>query len=491
MKITKLLESIPYYKTNQKIDELEINGVSMDSRSVGLGDVFVCIIGNESDGHDFALAAIDQGAALIIAQRELDIDFPVVTVNDTTKALAMIASTFYNYPTRQVHTIGVTGTNGKTTITYLLDEIFTLNKHTTATIGTIQMNIAGTTYPVKNTTPDSLSLQQSFKQMVNSGVDTAIMEVSSHALDQGRVYGCDFDVAIFTNLTQDHLDYHENMDDYLRAKSLLFAQLGNGYNVERNKFAVINQDSHFAHKLIRSTAQPALTYGIHADADISAKQIKLHEKGSSFILSTPEGDIPIESPLMGMFSVYNMLASAGAALASGISLSTIQQAFKQTKGVRGRFEPVLEGQPFGVVVDYAHTPDSLENVLKTMSEFCEGSIRVVVGCGGDRDRTKRPLMADVAVKYADQAIFTSDNPRTEDPEVILQDMTSHLEKGFIVEENRKKAIEYAISNSVHGDMVLIAGKGHETYQEIHGVRHDFDDREVARDILLKVKGSQM
>ncbi|GGF11768.1 UDP-N-acetylmuramoyl-L-alanyl-D-glutamate--2,6-diaminopimelate ligase [Halobacillus andaensis] len=491
MNITKLLESIPYYKTNQSIDELEINGVSMDSRSIDLGDVFVCIIGSESDGHDFVHAAIDQGAALIIAQRELDVDFPVVTVNDTTKALAMIASTFYNYPTEQVHTIGVTGTNGKTTITYLLDEIFTLNNHTTATIGTIQMNIAGQTYPVKNTTPDALSLQQSFNQMLNHGVDTAIMEVSSHALDQGRVYGCDFNVAIFTNLTQDHLDYHESMDDYLRAKSLLFAQLGNGYNMEREKFAIINQDSPFAHKLIRSTAQPTLTYGIHSEADITAKQISLHEKGSSFVLSTPNGEVSIESPLMGMFSVYNMLASAGAAIVSGVDLAVIQQSFKQTKGVRGRFEPVLEGQSFGVVVDYAHTPDSLENVLNTMQEFCKSKIRVVVGCGGDRDRTKRPLMADVAMKYADQAIFTSDNPRTEDPEVILNDMTSHLDGDFIVEENRRKAIDIAITNSEQGDMVLIAGKGHETYQEINGVRHDFDDREVARDILLKVKGSQM
>ncbi|MFG6149006.1 UDP-N-acetylmuramoyl-L-alanyl-D-glutamate--2,6-diaminopimelate ligase [Halobacillus sp. B23F22_1] len=491
MNITKLLESIPYYKTNQTIDELEINGVSMDSRSIGLGDVFVCIIGSESDGHDFVHAAIDQGASLIIAQRELDVDFPVVIVNDTTKALAMIASTFYNYPTEQVHTIGVTGTNGKTTITYLLDEIFTLNNNTTATIGTIQMNIAGQTYPVKNTTPDALSLQQSFNQMLNHGVDTAIMEVSSHALDQGRVYGCDFDVAIFTNLTQDHLDYHESMDDYLRAKSLLFAQLGNGYNMEREKFAIINQDSPFAHKLIRSTAQPALTYGIDTEADITAKQISLHEKGSSFVLSTPKGDISIESPLMGMFSVYNMLASAGAAIVSGVDLTVIQQSFKHTKGVRGRFEPVLEGQPFGVVVDYAHTPDSLENVLNTMQEFCKGEIRVVVGCGGDRDRTKRPLMAEVAMKYADQAIFTSDNPRTEDPELILNDMTAHLSGDFVVEENRRKAIDIAITNSGQGDMVLIAGKGHETYQEINGIRHDFDDREVARDILLKVKGSQM
>ncbi|MFC7320353.1 UDP-N-acetylmuramoyl-L-alanyl-D-glutamate--2,6-diaminopimelate ligase [Halobacillus campisalis] len=490
MKLNKLLELIPFYKTNQNVDDIEITGVSMDSRSVGLGEAFVCIIGSESDGHDFVNSAIDQGAALIIAEKELSIDFPVITVNDTTKALAMISSTFYNYPTEKIHTIGVTGTNGKTTITYLLDEIFTLEQHITATIGTIQMNIAGRSYPVKNTTPDALSLQQSFQQMVEYGVDTAIMEVSSHALDQGRVYGCDFDVAVFTNLTQDHLDYHESMGDYLHAKSLLFAQLGNGYNLKREKFAIINGDSPVAGKLIRATSQPVLTYGINKPADIMAREIRLHEKGSSFVLSTPKGEITIESPLMGLFSVYNMMASAGAALVSGIDLSVIQKSFKHTKGVRGRFEPVLEGQPFGVVVDYAHTPDSLENVLKTMSEFCKGEIRVVVGCGGDRDRKKRPLMADVAMKYADQSIFTSDNPRTEDPTVILNDMTSHLNGNFVIEEDRKSAIDLAISNSEEGDMVLIAGKGHETYQEINGVRYEFDDCEVARNILSKVKGSR-
>ncbi|MFC7061300.1 UDP-N-acetylmuramoyl-L-alanyl-D-glutamate--2,6-diaminopimelate ligase [Halobacillus seohaensis] len=491
MKITKLLELLPYYKTNQIIDHLTVSGVSMDSRFVMLGEVFVCIVGNESDGHDFVHSAIDQGASIIIAERELDIDFPVVIVNDTMKALAMISSTFYDYPSEELHTIGVTGTNGKTTITYLLDEIFTLESHTTATIGTIQMNIAGKTYPVKNTTPDSLSLQKSFHQMVGCGVNTAIMEVSSHALDQGRVYGCDFDVAIFTNLSQDHLDYHESMDDYLRAKSLLFSQLGNRYNMDREKFAIINQDSPVASKLIRSTAMPTLTYGVQKLSDIMAKDISLHEKGSSFIMSTPKGDVTIESPLMGMFSIYNMLASAGAAIVSGIDLSVIQQSFKQTKGVRGRFEPVLEGQSFGVVVDYAHTPDSLENVLKTISEFCKGNIRVVVGCGGDRDRTKRPLMAEVAIKYADQAIFTSDNPRTEDPKVILEDMTSQLNGNFFIEEDRRLAIDKAICQSTENDMVLIAGKGHEIYQEINGVRYEFDDREVARDILLKVKGSQL
>ncbi|UOR12926.1 UDP-N-acetylmuramoyl-L-alanyl-D-glutamate--2,6-diaminopimelate ligase [Halobacillus amylolyticus] len=488
MKVTKLLELVPFYRTNQSIESITISGVAMDSRTVSQGDVFVCIRGSETDGHAYVASAIDQGATVIIAEEDLDIDFPVIIVNDTTKVLAMVASTFYDYPTEKIYTIGVTGTNGKTTITYLLDEIFNLEKQTTATIGTIQMNIAGDLYPVKNTTPDSLSLQRSFRKMADRGVETAIMEVSSHALDQGRVYGCDFDIAIFTNLSQDHLDYHEDMDDYLRAKSLLFAQLGNGYNVERTKFAIINIDSPVAAKLIRSTAKPTLTYGVEKQADVMATNISLHEKGTSFTMLTPKGRIEIASPLMGMFSIYNMLAAAGTALASGVNLQTIKQSFAQTEGVRGRFEPVLAGQDFGVVVDYAHTPDSLENVLETMKDFCRGSIRVVVGCGGDRDRSKRSLMADVAMKYGDHIIFTSDNPRSESPKQILNDMTSHLNGGFDVELDRDKAIETAISSSNDGDMVLIAGKGHETYQEINGVRYDFDDREVARDILLKVKG---
>ncbi len=489
MKLKELLEIVPFYKTNQSIDTITITGVTMDSRTVSPGDLFVCIRGAETDGHAYVTSAIDQGAAAIVAEEDLNIEFPVVIVNDTTKVLAMLAAAYYEYPTESVYTIGVTGTNGKTTVTYLLDEIFRREQQTTATIGTIQMNIAGDVYPVKNTTPDALSLQSSFRKMIDSGVETAIMEVSSHALDQGRVYGCDFDIAIFTNLSQDHLDYHKDMEDYLRAKSLLFAQLGNGYNVEREKFAVINIDSPVAAKLVRSTAKPTLTYGIHEQADIMAKNIDLHEKGASFTLETPKGTVMITSPLMGMFSVYNMLAAAGAALAAGVSLQTIQQSFAQTEGVRGRFEPVLAGQEFGVVVDYAHTPDSLENVLKTMKEFCSGQIRVVVGCGGDRDRTKRSLMADVAMKYGDHIIFTSDNPRTEEPERILYDMTAHLDGNFEVEKDRKQAIEQAILHSSEGDMVLIAGKGHETYQEINGVRYDFDDREVARDILLKVKGS--
>ncbi|UOQ43137.1 UDP-N-acetylmuramoyl-L-alanyl-D-glutamate--2,6-diaminopimelate ligase [Halobacillus salinarum] len=490
MKIAQLLTQVPFYKITKAIEHINVKGLSMDSRSVQPGDLFVCIRGHEVDGHVFAKDAVSKGAVVLVAEEELDTEVPVIIVNDTTKVLAMLAAAFYEAPTESMQLIGVTGTNGKTSITYLLDEIFRAHKVTTGVIGTIQMRIAGASYPAKNTTPDSLSLQQTFARMKEAGVQTAIMEVSSHALNQGRVYGCDFDIAIFTNLSQDHLDYHDNMDDYLRAKSLLFAQLGNSYHMERSKMAVINLDSPVAGKLIRSTAQPVLTYGIKGSADVKAENIHLHEKGVSFSLKTPAETIEINSPLMGLFSVYNMLASASAALASGVPLTTIRHSFEHSEGIRGRFEPVLEGQNFGVVIDYAHTPDSLENVLSTVKEFCRGDIHVVVGCGGDRDRTKRPLMADVAMKYGTDVIFTSDNPRSEDPNEILRDMTNHLEGGYKVIEDRREAIRSALASAEKGDVVLIAGKGHETYQEIDGIRHDFDDREVARELLKQVKESQ-
>ncbi|MGP4059717.1 UDP-N-acetylmuramoyl-L-alanyl-D-glutamate--2,6-diaminopimelate ligase [Halobacillus sp. H74] len=487
MKMKKLLRFIPFYKENRPISDLNVTGISMDSRTTEPGDVFICMRGVEVDGHRYAEDAVIRGAVVILAEKPVDVAVPVILVNDTSRALAMIAAAFYETPSEHLRVIGVTGTNGKTTITYLLEEIFRIQKKRTGIIGTIQVNIDGKTFPVKNTTPDALTLQRYFHKMRKARVDQAIMEVSSHALDQGRVYGCDIDIAIFTNLTRDHLDYHENFDDYLRAKSLLFAQLGNGYNKEREKFAVINKDSPSAHRFIRSTSQGLLTYGIHEEADVMAEDYSLTETGTTFTMLTPIGSIFIDSPLMGMFSIYNMLAAAGAALLSDVSLPAIQQAFMQTKGVRGRFEPVREGQDFGVVIDYAHTPDSLENVLKTIKEICHGSIIIVIGCGGDRDRSKRPLMAEVSMEFADSVIFTNDNPRSEDPKQIFRDMTNHLKGNHDIIEDRKEAIQKALKAAKKGDVVLIAGKGHETYQEIKGIRHHFDDCEIAREILRDMK----
>ncbi|WP_228409626.1 UDP-N-acetylmuramoyl-L-alanyl-D-glutamate--2,6-diaminopimelate ligase [Radiobacillus deserti] len=489
MILKELLSDISFYSTTTPIENVMIKGIEMDSRQIKPGYLFVCISGHTVDGHDYVKQAIQNGAIAILAEKPLDVDVPVITVSDTSRALAILANRYFERPTQDLHLIGVTGTNGKTSVTYLLEAIFQKAKKHTGLIGTIQMKIGEESFEVKNTTPDSLFLQKSFAKMLEKEVDAAFMEVSSHALVMGRTFGCDFDIAIFTNLTQDHLDYHSTMEEYLHAKSLLFSQLGNRYD-GNPKYAIINKDDSHSLTLIKSTAQQVLTYGIHSDKlDVQATNVMLDANGSSFDMRTPVGTISIKSKLMGMFSVYNMLAAASAAICSGISLKAIQTALESTTGVRGRFEPVVAGQSFGVIVDYAHTPDSLENVLKTVKSFAKGNVYVVVGCGGDRDRTKRPIMAKTAVTYADLALFTSDNPRSEDPKQILKDMVEGVDgqtQAYRVIENRKEAIQYAVEHAKEDDIVVIAGKGHETYQIIGDTTYDFDDRQVATEIIHQI-----
>ncbi|AXI08994.1 UDP-N-acetylmuramoyl-L-alanyl-D-glutamate--2,6-diaminopimelate ligase [Oceanobacillus zhaokaii] len=485
MKLKELLSSLSFYNRNSLIEDVEITNIAIDSREVKQGSLFICIAGFTVNGHQYVKEAVNNGAVAIIAEQEVTAPVPVIYLTDTHRALAMLAAKFYHYPTHKLALIGVTGTNGKTTITYLLERMFNTNNIKTGVIGTIQTKIGHQTYPVENTTPNALILQRTFHEMVDADVEQAIMEVSSHALDLGRVYGCKFDIAIFTNLSQDHLDYHKNMDDYFHAKSLLFAQLGNSYHNNEKKFAVINEDDPVSNLLKRSTAQQVITYGCHNKADIMARDIALTAKGSTFYLVTPIGNITIKSKLIGMFNVYNMLAATAAAIVAKIPLTIIKIALENISSIDGRFETVSLGQPYSVIVDYAHTPDSLENVLQTSKEIAKRKVYVVVGCGGDRDRSKRPLMAAIALKYADYAIFTSDNPRTEDPKVILDDMTKELTEPqkFEVIIERKIAINKAIQYARKDDIVLIAGKGHETYQQIGHVKYDFDDREVAREAI--------
>ncbi|WP_047981353.1 UDP-N-acetylmuramoyl-L-alanyl-D-glutamate--2,6-diaminopimelate ligase [Ornithinibacillus contaminans] len=488
MRLKQILSLLPFSEQFSELNDIEINTIKMDSREITKDDLFVCINGFTVDGHDFVEEAVENGASVIVAERQVDtkVKVPVVIVPNTVRFLAIAAGVYYQFPTHQIPLIGVTGTNGKTTVTYLLETIFNHAAEKTGVIGTIQMKIGQDTYPIENTTPNALFLQKTIRKMVDEGVQKVIMEVSSHALDLGRVYGCNYDIAIFTNLTQDHLDYHESMEDYLRAKSLLFAQLGNSYHTDSRKFAIINQDDPASPKFERSTAQPVVTYGITSKADIMAKDIRLTPSGTRFLLCTPYGNTVINSKLIGKFNVSNMLAACTAALVAGISLPIIKKAYESIQGVNGRFEPVTHDQLFSVIVDYAHTPDSLENVLATIQEFATHNIYVVVGCGGDRDRTKRPLMAQIAVQYADFAIFTSDNPRTEDPQIILNDMTvglPHTATNYQVVIDRRKAIHQAIKLANQGDIVLIAGKGHETYQQIGHTKYHFDDREVAIEAL--------
>lgn len=485
MKLEELLKNlhpiIPYQGEN-----VEISSIENDNRKVQKGSLFICIKGYTVDGHAFAESAVQNGAAAIVAEHELAVNVPVIIVNDTTRAMAVLADAFYGQPTKKLHLIGITGTNGKTTTSHLIEKIFSDWGKKTGLIGTMYTKIADQTIETKNTTPESLTLQKTFYQMVKEEVETAVMEVSSHALDMGRVHGCDFDVAVFTNLTQDHLDYHKTMDEYRRAKSLLFAQLGNTFNQEKPKFAVLNADDPASELFTRSTAAHIITYAIDSKADLQAVNIQMTSTGTDFDLLIGKDCFPVHIQFIGKFSVYNVLASIAAGVVSGVPLPDIISSIESVKGVAGRFELVQAGQDFTVIVDYAHTPDSLENVLKTIQHFAKKKVFVVVGCGGDRDRTKRPLMAQIACQYATNPIFTSDNPRSEDPLAILKDMEAGVHDGnhsYQVIPDRREAIHFAVKQASTGDVILIAGKGHETYQIIGGAVYDFDDRIVAMEAI--------
>ncbi|WHY68622.1 UDP-N-acetylmuramoyl-L-alanyl-D-glutamate--2,6-diaminopimelate ligase [Neobacillus sp. SuZ13] len=483
MKLQKLLKNlhllVPYLG-----EDPEITSIENDNRKVQNGSLFICIKGYTVDGHDFAESAVKSGAAAVLAERPLSLDVPVILVKDTTRAMAVLADAFYEQPTKNLHLIGITGTNGKTTTSHLIEKIFADANQKTGLIGTMYTKIADKTIETKNTTPESLTLQKTFRQMVEAGVDIAVMEVSSHALDLGRVHGCDYDVAVFTNLTQDHLDYHKTMEEYKRAKSLLFAQLGNTFDHQKPKFAILNADDPASDMYRRSTAAHVITYGIDNKADLQAKNIQMTSSGTQFELVVQSEKYPIKMQLIGKFSVYNVLASIAASVVSGIDIKAVIQSIESVKGVSGRFELVNAGQEFTVIVDYAHTPDSLENVLKTVQHFAKKKVFVIVGCGGDRDRTKRPLMAQIACQLASDPILTSDNPRSEDPIAILKDMEAGVQgSAYRMIPDRKEAIQTAVREASAGDVILIAGKGHETYQIIGNVVHDFDDRLVAREAI--------
>ncbi|HEU5139822.1 MAG TPA: UDP-N-acetylmuramoyl-L-alanyl-D-glutamate--2,6-diaminopimelate ligase [Bacillales bacterium] len=472
-------------------DNPVITSVETDSRNVRKGSLFVCISGARFDGHQFVDQVAESGAAAVVTDHPVQTSIPVVVVSDTRRASAVLADAFYGQPTKQFHLVGVTGTNGKTTTTHLIEKIFADSGKKTGMIGTIGMTVSGQPLEMQSTTPttpEAVTLQQGFSEMVSRKVDTAVMEVSSHALELGRVHGCDFNVAVFTNLSQDHLEFHSTMEDYFRAKSLLFSQLGNTYDRNKVNAAVINADDRRADDLIKVTAAQVVTYGIERKADIRAEEVELSEKGTRFSLVSPFGRTDIQLKLIGLFNVYNALAAAAASLLSGLSLSQVKASLEEAGGVPGRFEVIDEGQPFTVIVDYAHTPDSLENVLATVQQFAKGRIFAVIGCGGDRDRTKRPIMAQKSVEYADISVFTSDNPRSEEPEAIIHDMEDGVRgERFVSISDRTEAIHYAVEEADPGDIIVIAGKGHETYQILGDRVIDFDDREKAREAIRKIQ----
>lgn len=476
-------------------EETEFHGIETDSRNVKPGDLFICLQGFRTDGHDHAADAVRKGAVALVIEKEVAIaGIPKLIVNDSRYASSVIAAKFYQYPSNQMKVIGVTGTNGKTTITYILEKLLRDSGHPTGVIGTIGMKFGDEVVITKwPTTPEPLELQRGLRHMLDQGAQYAVVEVTSQALDFGRVKGCDFHTAIFTNLTQDHLEHHGTMDNYRHAKSLLFSQLGNRYvpDPEWNKYAIMNADDKTSEFYQRVTAAQVITYGIDRKADVMADHIEIGPQGTRFRMSTFWGNEWVEMPLVGQFNVYNVLAAATAALIEGIPLTAIRNSLASMPPVRGRFEPVNEGQDYAVIVDYAHTPDSVENVLKTVKEFAKGKIITVVGCGGDRDRTKRPIMGCKAAEYSDYVIITSDNPRSEDPVSIMEDITRGMKEAGVEDSrysqisDRAEAIQMAVKLAEKDDVIIIAGKGHETYQIIKDQVLEFDDREEARKAIQR------
>lgn len=486
MKLQELIQPLLFANVLGE-HEVDVTGITNDSRVVQDGYMFVCTRGANLDGHHYIPQAIERGAKVIVVEQEQQplAGVTFVHVPNTEKAASIMVDRFYGSPTAKLKLIGVTGTNGKTTTTNLIEHLLTYAQHRTGVIGTIEIRYPGFQEEAKLTTPLCYDLQRYFHEMLQAKVEYTVMEVSSHALDRGRVHGCQFKTAVFTNLTQDHLDYHQTMEAYGQAKGLLFSQLGNDYDNAR--FAVLNADDPWSSTYEKMTSAQVITYGLSEQAQVRAADISIRADGTSFTLITPLGSTTINTTLIGKFNVYNLLAAISAVIPEGLTLEQIKAAIEGIQGVAGRFETVQQGQPFAVVVDYAHTPDSLENVLATAKQLEPNKLICVVGCGGDRDRTKRPLMANIAVELADYVYFTSDNPRTEDPVAILEDMTRDLSvQHFTTIVDRKQAIEAAIANAQHGDIIVIAGKGHENYQIIGTVKSHFDDREVARDKLIEL-----
>jgi UDP-N-acetylmuramoyl-L-alanyl-D-glutamate--2,6-diaminopimelate ligase len=475
--------------------DAEFKGIQADSRKVIPGELFICVRGLAMDGHHYAAQAVEAGAAALVVEEPLPLDVPMLVVKDTRYAMAVIANHYYGYPSRDMKVVGITGTNGKTTTTFIIDKILSDRGFRTGLMGTVQMRIGEEIFPASNTTQESLDLQHNFARMRDAGTQYCIMEVSSHALDLGRVKETKFRTALFTNLTQDHLNYHNTMEEYRLVKGLLFSRLGNGGESlpgERS-YAVLNADDEASAYYAKQTAVDIVTYGIERPADIRAENIRITSKGTSFRLCTYLGDTDVVLKLVGKFNVYNALGAIAVCLLEGVSLEQVKESLEVLLPVEGRMEAVDEGQEYQVLVDYAHTPDGLENALMAVKEVAEGRVITVFGCGGDRDKTKRPKMGRIAASYSDYVLVTSDNPRTEEPDAILLDIEPGvIEAGlgkdhYEMVADRRTAIQKAIEMASPKDVVLIAGKGHETYQIIKGETLHFDDREEARNALRSRK----
>ena len=485
MELSKIIKEVePLEVLNFK--DVDICGISYNSKTINSHEIFVCLKGEHVDGHDYAQMAFEKGAVALMCERPLSIEIPQLIVNSTQEKIADLSACFYHNPSRELNLIGVTGTNGKTTVTHLIQKIFEQNNKKCALIGTLGYKLSSSSeyFEAKHTTPQAPELQHTLQKILKSDILNVVTEVSSHSLEQHRVRKCKFSGAVFTNLTQDHLDFHITMDNYFNAKAKLFKGL------EKGAYAVINNDDKYAKRFIESVPKDVelITYGVKNNSDLMAKNIEFTSSGVSFTCTYKGQQTDIKLMLNGMFSVYNALAAIGCALANGIDLEVSKAALEGTKSVAGRFEIVCTS-PL-VIVDYAHTPDGLENILRAARELTpkDGSLICLFGCGGDRDATKRPKMGKIAQSLSDKIIVTSDNPRSEDPQQIITDILSGLKlinpKTVFVEPDRAEAIKMLKTLAGEKDVVIVAGKGHEDYQILKDKTIHFDDREEVAKVFL-------
>ena len=480
MKLRDLLRNI--HVLDSSVDmELEISGVAYDSRKVMPGSLFVAITGFASDGNRFIPMALEKGAAVVVTAKKPEGDVPYVLVESDRLALALIGVNFYGNPAESMTMIGITGTNGKTSVTLLLKHLLEqVLGAKVGLIGTMENLVGDEVIPTERTTPESFELQGLFARMRDAHCTHVVMEVSSHAIALDRVGGVHYDVAAFTNLTEDHLDFHKTMDAYCDAKAELFRRCGK---------AVVNCDDSYADRILAAAQCPVLTTSARKEAGLWAKDTVLESEGVRFTACCGEERAVVELPIPGGFTVYNALTVVGIARQLGISLADCAAALKTVQGVKGRIEVVpTPGMPFSVLIDYAHTPDGLENVISSVRGFCKGRVITVFGCGGDRDPIKRPIMGHIGVKLADFAVITSDNPRTENPGAIIEDILKGVKEedgAYIVVEDRKTAIRYAMDIAEKDDIIVLAGKGHETYQDVGGVKLHLDEREEVAAHLLE------
>ena len=478
MKLKELLQGIHVLESNVDF-EMNIDAVAYDSRKVTEGSLFVAITGFASDGNRFIPMALEKGAAVVVTAKKPAQEIPYVLVESDRYALAMIGTNFYGHPAKSMTMIGVTGTNGKTSVTLLLKHVLekTLGAKV-GLIGTMENLVGDEVIPTERTTPESFELQGLFARMRDAGCTHVVMEVSSHALTLDRVGGVHFNVAAFTNLTEDHLDFHKTMEAYCDTKAQLFS---------RCDWAVLNGDDPWYQRIREAARCPVMTLSTGTEADLRAEDVILRADGISFRAVCGEKQVAVSVPIPGRFTVSNTLTVLGVARSLGISLEDAAAALAQAEGVKGRVEVVpTPGKPYTVLIDYAHTPDGLENVLRSVRDYCQGRIISVFGCGGDRDPIKRPIMGRIGVRLSDLAVITSDNPRTEEPmaiiKMILEGIPAGLEN-YTVVEDRRKAIRYAMDKAEKNDIIILAGKGHETYQEICGVKYPLDERQVVSQYL--------